>query len=671
MTTRARTLARAGCIVAICSSGCGEAIEAPEQLSVVLGHYGQRIQDKDLPAAMRLGNVQSIYHAPAGEFRLLPADASVELLDALRASDTTRPLAAFRFEGSRTPLIADGTVRARFASELPLSEIHRRAAAAGAASLRIVRPDDGLVEMTVDDPWQAVIVARRLHESGFAEWAHPVFIRKFRTRFTPNDQYLDDAWHLDNIEAERAWDTTRGVSSIRIAILDSGIDMRHPDLAAKIVHPRDTQDGDNDPTADASSPHGTACAGLATAITDNSIGVAGVCPSCGLIPVRIMSELTSYGSDSAVTDAFYWAADRGAAVISSSWGFDENVPVPWDIAQAITYAADKGRNGKGSVVLFAAGNEGRSIHDHELAALPNVLAIGAADNTDAHFDYSNYGNFVALAAPAGSMTTDLQGSAGYSSGAYTDKFGGTSAATPVAAGVAGLIMSAAPNLTRQQVTTVMIATAEQVGSQPYPNGRNGLYGYGRVNAAAAMQMLTTGVGRACTVTAECGSTGLCVLGNDIGNIASRANACTLGCGSDSDCPGGLSCATLASGARSCLASCTLGADCGGGQSCWPTNQTSGTCWTACTSSADCGGEACNGFGLCGDNQPPGNTTVIPGGGCSCDTTTICDQTCACDVDCPITVTGQMACNEITPSGMTPWLGVCILMALRRRSRARR
>jgi subtilisin-like proprotein convertase family protein len=165
--------------------------------------------------------------------------------------------------------------------------------------------------------------------------------------------------------------------------------------------------------------------------------------------------------------------------------------------------ATEGRGGKGCVILFAAGNENAPLDGRKddvtyyqgFALHPDVIAVGASNSLDLRSDYSNYGAGLTLCAPSsgspgrGVVTTDRSGSLGYAGGAYTTTFGGTSSATPLAAGLAGLILSVNPDLTAAEVKQIMMRTADKIDEAHgrYENGYSPLYGHGRINAARAVE----------------------------------------------------------------------------------------------------------------------------------------------------------------------------------------
>lgn len=409
---------------------------------------------------------------------------------ALASNPALTALHAYRVAESGALLLSDGRVALRFSPEADTVALARDAVRLGAVRSWIYDRRRRLMRLEVS-PERALSVAAALHTRLDVEWAEPDFIHRVEQAVAPDDPLLPQQWHLPLISAEAGWEIETGSSAIRIAILDSGVDLTHPDLVEKMVDPRDTENLDNDPTPDASEAHGTACAGLAAATGDNAQGVAGVCLGCAIIPVRIFSG-TGFGRAGAESDGILWALDRGASVISNSWGPTQATPISFSLDLAITEAALSGRDGLGAIVVFAAGNGARAIADFELAAHPLVVSIGASGRNDLRALFSNFGPSLGLLAPAGAVTTDSQGSLGYTDGDYMSAFGGTSASAPVAAGVIGLMLSADPQLTRGQVVSALMESADPIGAEAYVDGRNDFYGAGRLNALRALTRVVDG-----------------------------------------------------------------------------------------------------------------------------------------------------------------------------------
>jgi subtilisin family serine protease len=289
--------------------------------------------------------------------------------------------------------------------------------------------------------------------------------RRVKVSYAVNDPYSGSEWHLTQIGAPTAWNTTQG-SGVTIAILDSGVDATHPDLQPNLVAGYNTYDGNTD-TSDVCG-HGTAVAGTAAARSDNGQGVAGVAGQAKIMPVRIAYNDASngcYAYYSTIASGLTWAADHGARIANISYS---GVAGSAAIQSAASYMKSKG-----GLVFVAAGNAGIN---ENIAPTTSMIAVSATDSTDTKTSWSSYGSYVALAAPGAGIWTTSKG------GIY-QAWNGTSFASPVAAGVAALVMAARPDLTAVQVETLLESTARDLGGA----GRDTLYGYGRVNAAAAVQ----------------------------------------------------------------------------------------------------------------------------------------------------------------------------------------
>lgn len=308
----------------------------------------------------------------------------------------------------------------------------------------------------------------------------------------PDDPRYSGQWYLDRIDIEQAWALSDGDPTVTIVIVDSGCDLLHPDLAAVMDQGRDVIDLDDDPTPSSlpGEEHGTACAGVAAAIGDNATGIAGTCPECRLRCVRLLDGAASDTPISADVEAFQFALDTNAAIVSNSWGFVTATPIPDMLRTIIETVVDTGRGGLGAIVLFAAGNDDRELFDYEIEAVRGVVTVGATNNFDEATAFSNRGASVDLVAPTGTLTTDISGPGGADPGDYFSSFGGTSSSCPVAAGVAGLLVAAAPDASGTAISNAMIDTAIQSPyATPDADGHDLLYGYGRISPAAALRSL--------------------------------------------------------------------------------------------------------------------------------------------------------------------------------------
>ena len=380
-----------------------------------------------------------------------------------------------------------------------------------------------------------------LVEKKITSQAEPSFFVKFEERtYIPNDPLFSNQWHLyndgtnpnvsgsDSTHVAEAWDVLRqikgelGGSTVKLAIIDDGFDLTHEDFQGRFLPGYDFGDDDDDPmpgNQNTMNPdmHGTSVAGVAGGSTDNGVGIAGACPNCRLIPIRM--NMNTYSLDSSAIEGFEWAADAGADIISNSWGPADGTGQMTDMNQTlkdlVANLTTSGRNGLGIIILFAAGNGGESIETDGFASNPNVFAIGATNAAGMRASYSDFGNSLDFMASScdqdmtggdawsgggvtdGIWTTDNMGSGGYNTGNmndgdalgnYTNSFGGTSSACPLAAGITGLVLFANPDLSKDQVYEIYRETSDKVGMDAYDgNGFNMNYGYGRINACRAVK----------------------------------------------------------------------------------------------------------------------------------------------------------------------------------------
>jgi len=367
----------------------------------------------------------------------------------------------------------------------------------------------------VDSSDDVLARANELAESGLVEFALPDFTVNRVSYANTNDPFFQGQWHLENtgqggavvdqdIDVSAAWDITRGTSSVTIAVIDTGVELAHPDLVDNLVQGVDVLSDDNDPKAEDGSffgipwreSHSTAVCGVSGGRGDNGIGTSGVAPQCTVMPIRFLSELfgpTPSLQDEA--DAMNFACNNGAAILNNSWGPGSgSATLPASTKAAIDNCNQFGRNGLGAIVFFAAGNSNSDNSGNGYAAYPGVLGITAVNDQGVRSSYSSYGSTVDCSAPSdggnnGIVTTDRLGNKGYDSGDYTDSFGGTSSASPTAAGVMGLILSVDPGFTRDEAIDILLTTTVKVdlaGGSYNASGHSDFYGSGQVNAEAAV-----------------------------------------------------------------------------------------------------------------------------------------------------------------------------------------
>jgi serine protease len=365
------------------------------------------------------------------------------------------------------------------------------ASAHGMRLVRPVAPSIGLwlVESEADE--DGLDLAERAGAGGVLDAIPNLYLRVRRTAdpYTPSDPRFGGQWYFENLDMPNAWGITRGNASTSIVVIDTGCDLAHPDLVAKLDPGLDVVDGDADPSfdpADSGAAHGTECAGIVGAATDNGEGIAGGCPECRVRCVRFLSD--DPVPLSADIEAFQFALDVDASVVSNSWGFVDPMPVPEMLADVIREVATSGRGGKGALVFFAAGNDDRVIEDDELQAADGVLCVGAINNFDESTPFTNQGAAIDVVAPTGTLTTDISGPGGDDPSDYTNLFGGTSSACPVVAGIGGLLVAAAPEKTADEIYEVLVRTTRPAPfATPDGTGHDVIYGYGIVQPVAALE----------------------------------------------------------------------------------------------------------------------------------------------------------------------------------------
>jgi len=339
-------------------------------------------------------------------------------------------------------------------------------------------------------------IARELSQNPNIEYAEPRYIYKMYD--VPDDPLYSDQWYLPKINASDAWDISQGDADVVIGIIDTGVDWTHPDLAENMwTNAGETgldaqgnnkrtngidddnngyiddwngwdfcgDDGytpDNDPMD--THGHGTHCSGMASAVTNNEIGVAGLGRNCRIMPIRVIYYTTLlYGPEGIV-----YAANNGCDIVNLSWGGD---PPSSFLNDAIQYAHQSG-----TFVIAAAGNDDTSEKKYP-ASYANVLSVAATDENDTKADFSSYGSSIDVSAPGNHMLSAmLDDSYAYMSG--------TSMAAPLVAGLAGLIKSQNPNWTNVQIANQILMSADNI-DELNPQFI-GMLGSGRINALNAL-----------------------------------------------------------------------------------------------------------------------------------------------------------------------------------------
>jgi thermitase len=304
-------------------------------------------------------------------------------------------------------------------------------------------------------------MAEALRRSGQFEDVEPDYLAE--PGGTPNDPNYSSEWHLARIQAPGAWSLSTGLTSTIIAVVDSGVDSTHPDLQGKIV-PGWSFISKNSDTHDVLG-HGTAVAGTAAAATNNSLGVAGVAWNCKIMPLVVLNS-SNYATYYDIASAITYAANHKVRIINVSIA---GTSASSTLQNAVNYAWNLG-----SVVFAAAANNSSSSPRYP-AACVHAIGVTATNKDDTFCSFSNYGSWIFLSAPGNSILTTSRG------GGY-QYWWGTSLATPVAAGVAALVLSRNPRLTATGLRTLLQHTSNDLGT----GGFDTRFGWGRVNAYRAV-----------------------------------------------------------------------------------------------------------------------------------------------------------------------------------------
>jgi hypothetical protein len=296
----------------------------------------------------------------------------------------------------------------------------------------------------------------------------------------PNDPFYSVQWALEQIEAPAAWGYSTGQGTL-IAIIDTGTDLDHPDLADKVRTDIDYDFINDDDTADDDHSHGTHVSGSAAATTNNGTGIAGLGWEAMILPIKVLDSQGD-GDSADLAQAIRYAADHGADVINMSLGG------PVDCPLAVQEAADYA-HARGVVLVAASGNHGGSDGPNaEMfpANCQHVLGVGATTINDAIGSYSNYGAHVSVVAPGSGIYSTWTG------GSYVND-SGTSMATPHVAGLAALVMAHYPAYTPDEIASALLDNADDLGEA----GWDEYYGCGRINGSNSLRFGKAGSSPLC------------------------------------------------------------------------------------------------------------------------------------------------------------------------------
>jgi len=299
------------------------------------------------------------------------------------------------------------------------------------------------------------------------EYVEPHFVylsNNLGENFTPNDiLYSEYQWNLPSILVEKGWSTTRGKDEVIIAVVDTGIDLDHPEFKDKLTEGYNVLKPNLPPMDD--DGHGTHVSGIISANTNNQEGIAGITWYNKIMPIKVLDQ-SGAGTLFDVAEGIYWATEHGAKVINLSLG---NYAESKYLLDAVKYAYSK------DVVLVAASGNDDIDELGYPAAYPEVIAVAALDSLKAKAGFSNFGPYIDVSAPGVNIAST------YPNNEYA-AMSGTSMASPHVAGLAGLIRAINPDLTNKEVADIIKNTSTDIG----PAGKDAYFGYGEINVEEAL-----------------------------------------------------------------------------------------------------------------------------------------------------------------------------------------
>ena len=491
-------------------------------------HIGVRLINQSSKAKIpKILSEKKLLHQWLGGFRVYSVGGGMKKLDAFlnkvrKHKDVAIGTHVYFRQGGKKPILPTGKIQVTFE---PKTTIKSRNAFLKKLKIKVTKkrsPNLWIVEITKDSP-NPMKATQFLKNSELISHAVPFFdspLTYHEEVDAPADALFMDQWYLKNkggntkdpkgkfvrgsdMSVPAAWKLlgNRGSSKIKVAVVDVGFDMHHPDYKNKIEAPYSLYNNERIPEQGWNT-HGTSCSGLAIAKSDGS-GMIGVAPNAKFLPI----EGSTHNADS-LEWVLKHCMDNGADIISCSWGsIEPEHELSAEHIAVIANAAKKGRKGKGCIILFSVGNENAE-HINHYASHPNVIAVAGSTSADEHFDVSNRGQGISISAPGGNfalVTTRASWDSGQDVGSQPQAFKfwrdgvergtpglykhfeGTSASCPLAAGVCALILSANPKLTAAEVKDILETTADKIGGKnEYEDGYSLRFGYGRVNAERAV-----------------------------------------------------------------------------------------------------------------------------------------------------------------------------------------
>jgi subtilisin family serine protease len=473
----------------------------PLAASDILGDEPVGSMSNDLAAFRRAG------------WLIVPATQSDEAAGATPGGESAP---VFRDASQNRLVIGTKRLTVKFRPDASAEEAASKLSGAGVTVLRTLGFSPNTYHVEANPGKDAIEISAALQNDPLVEYAEPELIEHLPTRFQPSDPQYARQWQWNNdgslggkakadVRAELAWDNGRG-QGVRVAVIDNGFDVDHPDLSAAI----DDATGSfaRKPNGDAElrrtlvgfpdANHGTFCAGMVGARAGNAEGGCGAAPEASLLLVACLND--QIGSQVTLARAVAYVAQPslepagtlpngaalpGADVIACSLGPNN---ARWDITSvlddAINFAATRGRGGKGCPIFWAVDNAPNPVANDEVCSHPKTIAVGRSTRNDKE-NGSAFGPELDFLAPGVDVFSTTSGG-GY--GTST----GTSFAAPCAAGVAALVVAAKPAATAAEVRALFTATCDKVGgvtyTPPTAAGRHDKYGFGRINAARAVDL---------------------------------------------------------------------------------------------------------------------------------------------------------------------------------------
>lgn len=444
-------------------------------------HAEQRLNEGSLEA---FRNANWVFVSPTPE-------VSRRVNEGLSVRDTEQVGQVVR-RGDGSVGVATRKLNVQLSESISADQAQQVLADAGLTVSRQLRFAPNLFEVDAPAGEDSLAASVRLHDDSRFTFAEPAFIEHIPARFTPSDPQFDKQWQWTNVHAEQAWDLSRG-AGVRVAVIDNGFNAQHPDLRAGVsaasgfFRPQGTfaRGTAQMPAGD----HGTFCAGMVGARSDNGAGGCGAAPEAELILIACLND--QVGTQTTLARAVAYAADPSTEVPGASAASGADILVSslgpngadWALTQtlalALEFAASSGRQGRGLAIFWAASN-GRNVDvlKDEVVSHADVIAVVRSDRDDRENNAAR-GPEVELIAP-GVDVFSTTGDGGY--GTST----GTSFAAPCAAGCAALALALNGDLTRDELRDIMRGTADRIGGVVYDaQGHNDDYGFGRVNALEA------------------------------------------------------------------------------------------------------------------------------------------------------------------------------------------